>query len=298
MRPTRSLDNVYWKLRRWRRYAALQAGFTLAEAVIVIVILGIISAAVAVFIRGPIDAYFDVSRRAQLSDAADTALRRITRDLQRALPNSLRITGGCTGTVPCYLEYVPIVAGGRYRAAPDASGGGDPLDFTDNSDTSFHLIGPDMTLPAATPLWLVVYNLGIPGADVYSGQSAASDVRRAYSGAGGRVSVISFASANALPFESPARRFHIVSTPVTYACTPAPTAGALTRHSDYGFSATQPVPPGGSASLLVGEVTSCNFTYSTLEVARSAGLVSLSLQITSDGETLGLFHQVHVSNVP
>ena len=279
------------------RSGSREAGFTLAEAVIVIVILGIISAAVAVFIRGPIDAYFDVSRRAQLSDAADTALRRVARDLQRALPNSVRVTGACTGATPCYLEYIPVEAGGRYRAELDQSGGGNPLDFTDNSDTSFDLIGPNATLPA-TPLWLVVYNLGIPGATAYSGDSAASDVRRPYAGGGGSVSAISFTSASVLPFESPARRFHMVSTPVSYACAPAPGGGTLQRHSGYGFVAVQPAPPGGTASLLASDVTSCNFTYSTLEVARSAGLVSIGLEISREGETLSLFHQVHVSNVP
>ncbi|MGD2139093.1 MAG: prepilin-type N-terminal cleavage/methylation domain-containing protein [Burkholderiales bacterium] len=275
-----------------------QRGFTLAEAVIVIVILGIVSAAVAVFIRGPIDAYFDVSRRAELSDVADTALRRIARDLQRALPNSVRVSGGCSGTLPCYLEYVPVVAGGRYRAEPDQSGAGDVLDFANNSDTSFDLIGPNLSLPSTMPLWLVVYNLGIPGADVYSGAGATSDVRRPYAGGGGSVSAISFTSASALPFESPARRFHIVSEPVTYVCLPAPAGGTLMRYSGYGFSPAQPVPPGGIGALLASGVTVCSFTYSSLEVARSAGLVSVSLQIGSDGETLSLFNQVHVSNVP
>ncbi len=280
-----------------RYVGRVEAGFTLAEAVIVIVIMGIISAAVAVFIRGPIDAYFDVSRRAQLSDAADTALRRIARDLQRALPNSVRVAGACTGATPCYLEYVPVEAGGRYRAELDQVGAGDPLNFTDNTDTAFDLIGPNISLPA-TPLWLVVYNLGIPGATAYSGDSAASDVRRPYAGGGGSVSAVSFTSVNVLPFESPARRFHMVSTPVSYACTPAPGGGTLVRHSGYGFSVAQPVPPGGAASLLADAVTSCNFTYSTLEVARSAGLISIGLEVSADGETLSLFHQVHVSNVP
>ena len=274
------------------------SGFTLAELVIVVLILGIISAAVAVFIRGPIDAYFDVSRRAQLSDVADTALRRVSRDLQRALPNSVRVSGGCSGAVACYLEYVPVVAGGRYRAELDQSGGGDILDFTNNGDTAFDLIGPNLSLPLATPLWLVVYNLGIPGADVYSGASAASDVRRPYSGAGGSVSAISFSSSVVLPFDSPARRFHIVSAPVTYACLPAASGGALVRYDGYGFSALQPIPPGGTASLLASDVTACGFSYSALEVARSAGLVSLELALSRDGETLTLFHQVHVSNVP
>ncbi len=287
---TRSVSDMQCKTRT--------AGFTLAEAIIVIVILGVISAAVAVFIRGPVDAYFDVSRRAELSDAADAALRRMARDLQRALPNSVRVAGACTGATPCYLEYIPVVAGGRYRAELDEFGAGDPLDFTDNSDTTFDLIGPNILLPAATPLWVVIYNLGIPGASAYSGDSGANDVRRPYVGAGGSVSNISFNSSVVLPFESPARRFHMVSTPVSYACAPSPAGGSLVRHDGYGFPASQPLPPGGVSSLLAGQVTSCRFTYSTLEVARSAGLVSLSLEITNEGEAISLFHQVHVTNVP
>ena len=274
-----------------------QSGFTLAEMVIAIIILGIVSAVVSVFLRAPVDAYFDVSRRAQLTDVADTALRRIARDLQRAIPNSVRVAGGCSGAVACYLEYVPVVAGGRYRAELDQLGAGDTLDFSDNTDTSFDAIGPGISVPAP-PLSLVVYNLGIPGADVYSGAGGANDIRR--SGVSVAANTVSFTSAVALPFESPSRRFHIASQPVTYFCSPAPApvGGTLVRHTGYGFLAAQPTPPGGVSSLLAMQVTSCSFSYSSLEVARSAGLISLSIQITHEGETISLFQQVHVPNVP
>ena len=126
--------------------ACREAGFTLAEMVIVIVVLGIVSAAAAVFISAPVDAYFDVSRRAHLSDVADTALRRISRDLQRAAPNSVRVAGACTGAAACYIEYAPVVAGGRYRAELDNVGAGNVLDYADNSDTSFDVIGPAISL--------------------------------------------------------------------------------------------------------------------------------------------------------
>ena len=62
-------------------------GFTLIEMIMVIVITGVIAGMVAVFIKGPVDSYFDMARRAELTDIADTAMRRMTRDIRLALPN-------------------------------------------------------------------------------------------------------------------------------------------------------------------------------------------------------------------
>ena len=90
-----------------------QQGFTLVEAVMVIAITGIIAAVVATFIRAPVQGSFDSARRAELTDVADTAVRRISRDLRLALPNSVRVQL-VAGVY--YLEFLQTSDGGRYRS--------------------------------------------------------------------------------------------------------------------------------------------------------------------------------------
>lgn len=271
------------------------SGFTLVEAVIVITITGIISAVVAVFIRGPIQGYFDAARRAEITDVADTAARRFTRDVRLALPNSVRLMSGDQ-----IIEFLPVRLAGRYRADLDSSGGGDPLDFT-AADTSFDVLGPQLSMQANDQI--VVYNLGIPGADAYEGNSASTHNRRAYDTAGGvgaPVGNITITSANPLPFDSPNHSFYVIDFPVAYKCDL--TAGTLTRYfgSNYPINATQADPatiPNVSSALIAKNVTACVFTYTPGATERN-GLVTLSLSITQQGETVSLYQQVLINNVP
>ncbi|HUW25500.1 MAG TPA: type II secretion system protein, partial [Gallionella sp.] len=116
-----------------------QRGFTLVEMIMVIVITGIIGGMVAVFLKAPIQQYMDVSRRADMTDIADTALRRIGRDVRLALPNSVQVhtSGSGTSTV-YYLDFLETTGGGRYRR--DVGGSNDILDFT-KPDSSFEVLG-------------------------------------------------------------------------------------------------------------------------------------------------------------
>src|SRR5436305_14924854 len=89
-------------------------GFTLVELVAVMAITAIVGAIVATFVRIPLQQYVDAERRATIVDAADTAFTRIKRDLQRSLPNSVRVSDG-GGTNVYYLEFLQTRTGGRYR---------------------------------------------------------------------------------------------------------------------------------------------------------------------------------------
>ena len=90
-----------------------QRGFSLVELVMVIVIGGVIAATLTVFLRPAMDNYLATRARADLTDQADTALRRMVRDVRLAVPNSIRTPG-----TQCF-ETVPTSAGGRFRSGPD-----------------------------------------------------------------------------------------------------------------------------------------------------------------------------------
>ncbi|MBX9960417.1 MAG: type II secretion system GspH family protein [Burkholderiaceae bacterium] len=281
------------------------AGFTLAESVIVILITGILAAVVAIFIRAPVQGYFDTVRRAELTDQADLALRRITRDVRLALPNSVRLS---TAGGVHYIEFIMTRSGGRYRDVSDGSTGGDFLSFTNAADLSFDVHGP---LPAMTPGldFFVVFNLG-PGnapANAYANGDACANCNRArVTGVAGNTVTLAtnpFAS-QAPPLSSPNGRFQVVPgdvRAVTYSCPVAgAAAGNLTRHWNYGFFAAQPTPPGGSQALLATGAN-CAVSYAPAVGGRH-GLLEIRLSLSAGAgatvETVVLQQQIRVDNAP
>ena len=250
---------------------------------------GIIAAAISVFMVGPVKGYFDTARRAEMSDIADTALRRISRDLQNALPNSVRMSG------TSFLEFVPIKYAGRYRAAIDTSGTSNPLDFS-IADTSFDVLGAAPSVVNGD--LIVIFNMGQPGASIYDAPSATVNYQAA-SGISGNT--ITFSAAHQFPFASPGSRFQGVSTAVSYACDGA---GNLWRFSGYAIQTSQPASiaalsglAGVTKALVASNLTGCSMNYAA-DVQERNGLVTTNLTITEQGETVTLMHQAGVVNTP
>ncbi|MBA4094769.1 MAG: hypothetical protein C0489_11880, partial [Candidatus Accumulibacter sp.] len=129
-------------------------GFTLVEAVLVIVIVGVIGAIVAVFIRAPVQGYVDTAARAAASDEADLALRRIARDLRLALPNSVRVSDEGNA-----VEFLLTKTGGRYLTLDDDVDGFPVLDFDNAANRDFTAVGGTMRRIEAGD-FIVVYNVG------------------------------------------------------------------------------------------------------------------------------------------
>jgi MSHA biogenesis protein MshO len=275
----------------------IQHGFTLIEMVIVIVVGGIVAAMTVSILTLPINAYVDSARRATLTDVAESALRRMQRDIRRALPNSIRVSVDGQS-----LELLHIVDGGRYRAelAVDASGaligsGGDILDFA-TTDSDFDVLGNlqnfDDDLKGKARI--VVYPLNTAGNNAYASDNTV------IVGATSTDTYMNFAAFQ-FPSSSPQQRFFIIDVPITYRCDLSAAKNkdkTLIRYDDYTIAAVQVVPPADKGAIQANYVSSCQFSYNSGSSSR-AGLVTVELTLTDNaGESVRLIHQVHVDNQP
>ncbi|MBU3898031.1 MAG: type II secretion system GspH family protein [Gammaproteobacteria bacterium] len=269
-----------------------QRGFTLVELIMVIVIMGVIGATVAVFMKSPIDAYFDTARRSGIADVADTTVRRMARDIRKALPNSIRLSG-----TSC-IEFIPTRTGGRYRAQDIAAGDETSLKF-DAADLSFNMLGLNSALPTDQQIKpsdvVAVYNLGIVGSDAYAGDNTAVLTGVNVSAfAATETELKMVGNSTKFPLESGSKRFHVIPGDekiVAYLCS----GGKLYRNANYAYSPSCPAPTVGTTPLIANEAT-CNFAYSAADIRN--GLVQLQLTFSSSGESVSIYHEVHVNNTP
>jgi MSHA biogenesis protein MshO len=270
-----------------------QRGFTLVEMVIVIVITGIIGGIVAMFIRAPVQGYADSARRAELTDIADTALRRMARDIRSAVPNSVRATSST-------VEFLPTKDGGRYRA--DSGGTNNVLNFG-SADGSFEIVGSAINFAdgaGASPDYIVVGSTQSDAVPAY--ETSGTGVLRQYTGAAGLQTVVNFSN-TALPVwaELASQRFDVVDgsqQAVFYKCETVATdssgngTGKLVRYWKYGFTHAT----GATSAILADKISDCSISYDA--VNQRFGLLAIRLTLTSGGESVTLYNEIHVNNAP
>ncbi|MDH3452229.1 MAG: prepilin-type N-terminal cleavage/methylation domain-containing protein [Gammaproteobacteria bacterium] len=283
-------------------------GFTLIEVLTTLVLLSALAALGMGLLTRPAQSFAEQTRRLELVDLADTALKRMARDVRHALPNSVRIQSAGTRTA---LEFLHTTGGGRYRAQLEADSSGDPL--VNGAADTFDVLG---TLLLSTPIdtglggqanclnnladCLVIYNTGTSAGDfnAYQGDNiatitAVAPAQLSYDNGG----------AWAFPFVIPPtseQRFYIVDTPQSFVCDTS--VRQLRRYRDYAINAAQPITDanfGVAGELLAVNVAGCQFTYNPGAGFRH-GLVTLRVVVdhVASGERVALLHQVHVVNVP
>lgn len=280
-------------------------GFTLVELVVTITLSAIVVSFMAVFIAGPIAGFDDQTRRAELVDLADNALRRVARDVRRALPNSVRVTS--SGGVVA-LEMLNSVDGVRYRERPPPGNPDRRLDFS-QPDDAFNAIGgfTQITKPfSSTSHYLSIYNVGVPGANAY-------ELANVITPPGTQIDIdtdpapgednVRLNPAFRFEYGSPGQRLFLVDGPVTWLCDTV--SGTLRRYAGYSIATNQSdrdsdaelTGAGATGTVVSDRVANCSIAYAP-GTAQRAGLVTLAMDVAEAGERISLLHQVHVDNVP
>ena len=254
-------------------------GFTLIEAIIAMVITGVLSAIVAVFIARPIEGYVAAAKRADLTDSADLSLRRLGMEARSAIPNTVRV-----GTD--YVEFIPSRGGGRYCGDTDSCTNRltdfDPAGSTVHT-VAFDILGPAPSVSATDQI--IIFNTGQSGLNAYDNDNC------------GTVTNVTGSTVTyqdrSFPYASPNSRFHVAAAtgPVRFNCT----ATQVQRIS----GATRfcgVTPTSGTSVLASADTVACSFTYNAISATR--GLLSVRIALTNSGETISLMHQIHVDNQP
>lgn len=299
-----------------RRHA--QRGFTLIEMVVVIVISGILAALAASFISRPIQGAVEQDARAALVDQADLALRRMAREVHRAVPNSVRVSGSGPYN---RLEIVRVAEGASYRRRPGQGGNG--TDYKQPqyrlnvhmADSSFNVLGRlDHDFSGGSGRRIVIYPTDadtlFQDAEAADSDPGRESVITPADGAGFGISVdntteetrVQFSTGFDFRYDSPQQRLYITDTPVSFVCDNA--SRQLLMYWDYPMRQAQPARSdlegtlGASRTVLARNVDRCRFTY-VPGAPQRAGLVTLDLGLsTQRAGVVRLLHQVHVMNTP
>ena len=240
-------------------------GFSLVELIITMVVLGIIAVTAGAMLMPMFRSHQDVERRAALVEAAEGAIRRMSRDIRISVPNRVRVTNTLLVGTGFAIELIPTADGARYCT----TNAGDCSDLTLLSET-LSVTTPDSVfdvlgcfrntafVPAVLPGATTAYRLAVGNAD--SGIYIALGASAVITPAGNTITLSRFpntgtlscgaasatansfnrhrvtlsTAAHTFPVASPRHRVFVIedaAAPVTYICNA--TAGTLTRYAGY-----------------------------------------------------------------
>lgn len=263
-------------------------GFTIVELVVSMVIATILAGFVGLTMTTPIQAYLAQARRAELSDAAETAMRIVARDVRGALPESLRY-----GVVNGFdtLEMIEVSAVAGYRTWTT----GDTLDIG-IPDISFDAAGAQLS---GRPLNRLVVGPSRTDAnlDPYLNTAVITPAGQSinFSPSNRRFTL----SSHTFPAPgSPSQRAYAVVGTIRYECDTV--ARVLRRYQDLPIQQAMS-PVGGGGTIVARDIANCRFRTQN-SAAEHGGIAIVEITVSrvtgGNNESLRVMRQLRVENRP
>ena len=272
-----------------------QRGFTLVELISVIVILAVLAIGVFSYLGFGAQVFTDTVGRDRLASDGRFVVERLSRELRNSLPLSSRVN---TGDQQRCLEYVPALTSSSYVQIPLPG-------LTANDD--FVAVAPPVPLTELQGNNLVVYANTLQS--IYNPNSNRQKANVELTDLGNQLVSISYDGQNRFQTQSPARRYFITGSPVSWCLVNQ----SLRRYTGYARTVAQPTAANLAAAEAAGNATSVlmaenlvnnpallEYPFRVAEpTLRRNGLVQMSFIFRlNSGDQLELLQEVHLPNVP
>ncbi|GGP88887.1 PilW family protein [Shewanella ulleungensis] len=266
------------------------AGFTLIEMVTVILILGIVIVGVSGFVIFGTRIFVESSAVDQVLSQSRFGIERMTRDIRRAVPNSIRVLTATDGSYQC-IELLPISASTSYLDAPFIP------EAARNSLTAINSI---RAINAGQSV--LIYPL--TNAEIYNPQGATAKRFTVQSvDVAGDQLTITLTQSVRFTEASPLKRLYAADSPLSYCFVSTSGNVELRLYQQYGYQSSQPSPTVMGTGVLMAQNVTNNLTVNPAIILTPATLVTnaivhLQPLFAVNGETFQYQHQVQVMNVP
>lgn len=296
-----------------------QAGFSLIEMVIAIIVMSIIAIGLTRFINFSTEGYINTAERSQLTLSGRAVVERISKELRNALPNSIRITdvfdtgyaevdtGGLFPGDQC-LEYFPMIGASTYI---------DPAFHPGGTTTAFDAVEFNLGINVITGDYAVIYPRN--PSELYDSSLPSPGYIAAFDDldVGSTLSdthTINLSAGHKYRRRSPLDRVYLVEEPVSFCVN----GDNLYRYTNYGITDDQSIPTNAAGNcplspsplclpsttpnriLIASNLANDGFTaFDQLAATlRRNAIIQMEFNFDKDGENVTLNHEIMLQSAP